>query len=368
MVASGVLLAGGNIAPAAPVTPAAAPAACDFWGSLDFVYDAQKLESGENSFKKDSEATLGIALGVEKDLGNGFGFGAELGAKLHRNYKLESTGEEAELSQLYLSYKTGNTAIKIGRQALPDTLSPWAWSDRDAGVLDTAYNGIVLVNTDIADTTLVAAWIASTSDMGGTTKIDTANGSNKGLFMLAAEYKGIKDTTLRTSAYYVPKFLDTDKSALSFWASGETKVGSVDLGLQVGYAKAKAFSKSFGINGYIGTEFDNFDLKLSLAYLNDGGTTLALGGANGLWIDSDVDSTTKQKIAKVEAGYTFANDTRLYTELTGNKKDTGSTELEAKLGYEFKVSKMDAVVEYTYAKDNGGNKDNTIEVEFTYNF
>ena len=124
-------------------------------------------------------SVAGLAIGVEKELGYGFGFGAELGARYTLDGSFNKVGESAELSQAYLTYKAGNTAIKLGRQALPQNLSPWAWSDRVDGIIDRAYNGIVIVNTDIKDTVLAAAWIASYTDTAGSTKIKKSSNKSK---------------------------------------------------------------------------------------------------------------------------------------------------------------------------------------------
>ncbi|HGZ70549.1 MAG TPA: hypothetical protein ENK74_04045, partial [Nitratifractor sp.] len=81
VVASGFIFAGGNIAPAAPV-PAAAPAACDFWGSIGARYEFKDAGVSGKKFgdKKNNTWKTTVVLGVEKDLGYGFGFGAELAA------------------------------------------------------------------------------------------------------------------------------------------------------------------------------------------------------------------------------------------------------------------------------------------------
>lgn len=63
------------------------------------------------------------------------------------------------LGELYLNYKFGNTNIKAGRQKL-DT--PMAGSD-DARMLPNLFEAIVVSNTDIKDTTLIAAHVSKES-------------------------------------------------------------------------------------------------------------------------------------------------------------------------------------------------------------
>lgn len=62
---------------------------------------------------------------------------------------------ESYLGEAYLQYKYGNTAFKAGRQKL-DT--PLAGQD-DARMLPSLFEAYVLSNTDVKDTTLIAAYV-----------------------------------------------------------------------------------------------------------------------------------------------------------------------------------------------------------------
>ena len=285
---------------------------------------------------------------------------------------------------MYVTYKAGNTAIKAGRQALPSSLSPWAWTDSSlAGRKDNTFNGVVLVNTDLADTTLAAAWIASYTDGATTTKI---NGSNKGLFMLAAEYKGVANTTLDASVYYIPKNGAKGK-AFSAWTSAKTKVSSVDLGLQVAYAKADASSvaqkgagtkATIGIAAYAGTKFDAFSAKLTLGYLNAGNASLNLGGTSAFWggpvggsFGTNIDTAAgKQKTVNLSLGYKVPNAGKIYFDAGADKPDNGKKIIGARVGYKFKVAGVKAKVEYRYIKNKGfkAGKNQRIRLQGEYKF
>ena len=392
---SSLIYAGGDIAPAQPVAPQAAPAACDFWGTLAFRYDANKDNVNSFGDSANNFAAAGLAIGVEKELGYGFGFGAELGARYTLDGSFNKVGESAELSQAYITYKAGNTAIKLGRQALPQNLSPWAWSDRVDGIIDRAYNGIVIVNTDIKDTVLAGAWIASFTDDAGSVKISD-NSKNKGLFMLAAEYKGIANTTLDFSAYYVPKLFNYGKT-YSLWAMAQSKVSNVDLAFQAAYAKADALSSSFAVAASAGTTFGDLDAKLTLGYINDGKTPLNITQFDASTsttgnpynsVSSSVLSTFvddnyytsfggevnggKQKIVKLDLGYKLPYG-KLVSTIAYDKTSGGTVtkNLGAKLGYEFNVKGVDALVEYTYEKTtttSGSSKNQRIRVSGVYKF
>ncbi len=63
------------------------------------------------------------------------------------------------LGQAYLNYKRSNTALKVGRQELN---TPMAGGD-DARMLPNTFEAAVLTNSDIKDTTLVAAHVTAIS-------------------------------------------------------------------------------------------------------------------------------------------------------------------------------------------------------------
>jgi len=388
IAASAVVFAGGDIAPVEPVqpvVPAAAPAACDFWGSLAARYDAKKIETSADEFGSyDDHAYIAAVLGAEKDLGYGFGVGAELGALLWTDFDHFKKHEEAELSQLYLTYKYGNTAIKAGRMALPKAVSPLAWSDRTAGVVDRAFNGVTVVNTDLADTTLVGAWFDSYAD-----GINAAAGAknrarigDKGIFMLGAINKSIADTTLSFAGYYAPDF-SGDKDFYSLWAAAESSINGVNVGLQGAYSKLEDAEKSFGVAGYVGTNYNGFDAKLTLAYLNDGDATLNLGGTTGFWggtyylFGGNVSATKgKQKIARLDLGYTIDGYGRVYGGVAVDDADNmPNKEYAARVGYDFDYalsngSKIATKIEYRYHQDGTAaeNKDHRIRVQGVYKF
>jgi len=387
VVATGFIFAGGDIAPVAPVEPqpAVAPAACNFWGTIGARYEFfdHDMPGTENDYdfgdKENNTWKATVVLGVEKEIGYGFGIGAEVAAtnQLGLTDIAARYDDDAELSQLYLTYKTGNTLIKAGRQALPKTLSPWAWSDRTVNRIDTSFEGVVVVNTDLADTTLVGAWIARAGDKEDFVKVNGED--DKGLFMLAVENKSLANTTLRSSLYYI-----TEAKIFSGWASAETKFNNVDLGLQVAYAKPDEGDDTIGVAGRIGTTYNNLDLALTAAYINDGDVTLNLGGTSGFWGNSfegafggDISKGGgKQTIVRLDGGYDLGNYGKIYGGVGYDKFSDDATYDKAyggRLGYKFKIADVNAKVEYRYRKFEGNNdadtwKEQRIRVEGIYKF
>jgi len=204
IVASTFVFAGGDIYPVEPVTevPAPAPvASCgDFSGSIGAYYETKdpivgaagnfikgpylannkgtttyeellKAKDSKNDLfdTEVSKFDITAAVAMEKKFGYGITVGAEIAgwrdshdiADSHRvsTGSFRGIGETqshggGEISQLWIAKSFGNTAIKVGRQALPKSLMPYAWTDTTAGVKDVTYEGIVFANTSLSNTTV----------------------------------------------------------------------------------------------------------------------------------------------------------------------------------------------------------------------
>jgi hypothetical protein len=119
-----------------------------------------------SNYSRDGLA-IGGKLGYETATLNGLSAGAmfyttnkidgESSVTTHNDKTLFNSQDNGYtyLGQAYLNYKTGNTNIKVGRQELN---TPMAGSD-DVRMLPNTFEAAVLSNTDIKDTTLVAAHV-----------------------------------------------------------------------------------------------------------------------------------------------------------------------------------------------------------------
>jgi hypothetical protein len=410
-MASAVLFAGGDIAPVEPVQPAPA-ATADFWGQIGARYEFYKDSARANDWgKADNTFSTAVVLGVNKDLGNGFGLGAEvagwttLGLDIAQNPAVCcSNGRkgEGELSQLYVTYTAGNTAIKAGRQAIPLSVSPGLWTDRTVGVADYTYNGIVIVNKDIPNTTLVAAWVASISGNDDSIKLSDDN-DVKGAIMLGVINNSIANTTLKLVGYYTPKYDPAHagggfKNIWQIWGSAETKFNeNVSAGLQLVGAGAKSnvtgakFKKTFAAATYLKGVWGNFDTKLTLAYINKGQVSLIGAGtglgSSGFWGlpfaykngGGDIDPSTNkgtQKIVRLEAGYKLPVG-RIYGGISYDKFGSSSDRdkvIVGAIGYKFPIpgTNVKGHIQYRYAKEDFRNgtdrKQQRVRIEAYYKF
>ena len=405
VTASAMIFGGGDIAPVEPDAPASA----DFWGQIGFAYQFQDEDyknPGDWGDEENNAFSATVVLGVEKQLGYGFGFGAEIagwtdfGLDIADNARVESSGDQtaAEVSQAYLTYSFGNTAVKAGRQALPKSLSPWAWTDRSAGVMDWSYDGIVIANTDLSDTTLVGAWIAQIYH-NSDEQYHVSEGA--GLFMLGLVNKSLSDTTVSAAAYYVPESkYDINRAAgtsakdtWSFWANAVTDIEGWKLGIQGAYVDGDYASTdaTYAIAGKVGSQWGDFDAELVASYINDGDYSLRMAGTqledSALWSNNEEDADIVRNLTRnhsqgqagilLKAGYKLPVG-KLYGTLgywDFNNVDIAADRdntFGARVGYKFRIADVDAKVEYRYRdreyKDNSHDKRQRIRVEAYYKF
>ncbi|TNF43806.1 MAG: outer membrane porin, OprD family, partial [Epsilonproteobacteria bacterium] len=265
VVASTLLMAGGDVKPVEPVVEAVEEESVgtvsgQFRGFyVDRTYDGT-VENNRNSL------SVGGWIGYDSAEWNGLSFGTKFyvteGVKLHDKSAASmaaagldpSTDYDPSLygpgfdsygfiGEAYLNYKRGNTNFKIGRQKLN---TPLAGAD-DARLLPNLFEAAVLSNTDIQDTTLVLAHVSkmTVGDFGnvyGTTGSALSLQSGYGLgFHLAGSgdfedmgvvalgsgtdtdgvtagavvYKGIDNLTLQAWNYYAHDILN------AFYASAD---------------------------------------------------------------------------------------------------------------------------------------------------
>ena len=133
---------------------------------------------------------LGIELGYVTDSFYGFSFGATFQgsgnpATAETNAKTTFKDDEyaggVQLSEAYLAYTLGKTTVKAGRQYIATPLVNGSGSR----IFKEAFEGVVLVNTDLPQTTLIAGYVdkfqGRTSNVGTSTSyLDTSAGGTLG--------------------------------------------------------------------------------------------------------------------------------------------------------------------------------------------
>jgi len=274
--------------------------------------------------RRSSAADAGIQLRVNnKDVIAGVGFGAELtalstlnlvhagivtgsmqsaadGAVTGNDDDVDNILSSAWVSQAYLTYGFGNTSFKLGRQELPKSLSPFAFSEH-WNVFANTFEAALIVNTDLPDTTLVGAYVnranGSLSDAGSIVAItantvanhgagdlaDWRNVGDNGTYMITAQNKSINGLTATGTWYYAPSFakngvISTNNSYMSGLGGIQINNGDSDANVLWGdltYSAPDMYGLIAGIQGGWIDADNNIDLDSTTAW------GVKLGGAFG---------------------------------------------------------------------------------------
>jgi hypothetical protein len=233
------------IAAVAMTTGAMADADLKLGGQAVVYY--QTLENGGDTdlfSKGNSRANAGLQLNLSSDLGNDFGLGVQgtfLGTLGLENNLVSNTMQTAKegdlnsqaLTKLYLTKKVANTTLKLGRQELPKSLSPLAFSE-GWNVFKNTFDAAVVINSDIPDTTVVGAYVSKSNgdlnkervglvDLGdfdnlaGSVGNKTIGEMNSGAYMLTVANKS-SDVVHPTISYYALKDILGKESGSALWA------------------------------------------------------------------------------------------------------------------------------------------------------
>jgi imipenem/basic amino acid-specific outer membrane pore len=223
----------------------------------------------------------------------------------------------AYMGEAYLQYKNGNTTFKGGRQKL-DT--PMAGSD-DARMLPNLFEAHVLSNTDVKDTTLIAAHVTKfaqgsfgrayngagaysdkvLSVTSGYSMVDSKNyvgefvdmgtyaigRDTSGVSVAAAVYTGIKGLKLQVWDYYAHDILNALYAEANYgwsYASGISPYVGVQYIKEdnIGSDYAGEVNSDF-IGAKVGAKVGNFDLSAAISHNSDDGDAAIDGGTISPW-------------------------------------------------------------------------------------
>lgn len=311
VVASSMIMAGGDIAPVEPVVEAPIVAEVSGWefGGTAVVYyqtddEGFSGDGSENSLfsQGSSAADAGIQLrAMNTDVFAGIGAGFEVSGLATLNLEnsvvsnvMQGTGngdldditDGGWISQAYLTYGFGNTSIKAGRQELPKSLSPFAFSEK-WNVFSNTFDSVLVVNTDISNTVLVGAWVAGANYNAfgagnNMTDFNSLNG-DRGVWMLTAQNKSIENLTLTGSWYYANEFITTD-DLNALWGDAQYDATSFNVGIQGGTMMHDSFADDMvAFGAKVGTTFGGIHAMLAYSNVNDGGFgMIQLGGTTSV--------------------------------------------------------------------------------------
>ncbi len=265
----------------------------DVSGQAVVYYETNEADDAADNkklFKKDaSKASVGLQLNANADLGNGFGFGSQVSI-------LDTWGLEKNLvsavpqhagpavtpttdpvwTKLYLTKKIGNTTLKGGRQELPKSLSPLAFTE-GWNVFKNTFDAILAVNTDVQDTTIVGAYVSSANSTIG--DMASFNDIMGGAYMLTVQNKSVPMTTLTGSLYHVSHISGdvTQEKADAFWLDAKVAGKDMPAGLKVKAQYGSIMPDSTGttedttaLGLEVGAKIEQFTVRAAYTSVSDG--------------------------------------------------------------------------------------------------
>ncbi|SMC08294.1 porin [Nitratiruptor tergarcus] len=339
-------------------------------------------------------------LGLENNLVSGLWAGAT-----DRNGALVGLDSEWWVNEAWLAKTFGNTTIKVGRQEL-DT--PLAFSEK-WNIAVNSFDAAVVLNSDLPETTLVAAWVGRGNGAPGQVVYGVSNGSDpfktygsaivdayngavdaNGAYAVAAITKLIPMTTAQVWYYSVVSI------ANAWWLQADVDLKDAVPGLKAGLQYAyidpqghiSALDESSAWAIKLGYGMDN-GLKLCAAYSStdeDGvipvantatGVKAGPGGSQSklyteAWWNYGYVGQPDTDAFMLRAAYNMEDVADLMAQYTSTSNDTTNVDMN-----EFAVTasksfgNLDATLAYIYTDaddQNGADSYNTIQVYLTYNF
>ena len=204
-------------------------------GQAVVYYETQNGSAASEGMLDDSNsvASVGVQLNLSSDLGNNFTFGSQLtyigtagleknlvnGVKSATTTVLgtagNSTTDEIALSKIFIAKQIANTTLKLGRQELPKSLSPLAFSE-GWSVYKNTFDAIVAINTDLPKTTLVGAYVSGgTGNPGSLATVNSLPSVAGEAYMVTAATTAIPMTTLTATFYSLKNVLGTNANAVN---------------------------------------------------------------------------------------------------------------------------------------------------------
>lgn len=262
------------------------------------------------------------ALGLEKNLVGNTWTGA------HGRTSGTAVDDRAWIGEAWLATTVGKTTAKVGRMEL-DT--PLVYSEKWSIVPNT-FGAAVLINQDLPDTTLVAAWV----------------GQGNGLNVAGANNLGGIDNN--SSGVGIDGYMGAGASFGTFINSGAYAAGAINnsfkpLVVQAWYYNVSSIADAFWLQAdwdcqlvkgvKVGAQYSKMDTKGLLATHDDSSAyafKLGYEGIENLKVSaaySKADEKGTLKIANVATNSLVGAESKLYTETFWNRGYVGAANAES---------------------------------------
>lgn len=233
-------------------------------------------------------------------------------------YNKDQNVSGAVLSQAYLQYSISNTTGKIGRQYISTPLVEGSGSR----IFKESFEGLVISNTDISNTTIVAAYVDKeqyrTNIASGGTDVKEVSDFEQiqdGAYTVYVNNKSIEDLTVDAQYALINSDTNTADDTKAFYAAGSYNLSPFTIETQT-YQTDNGNAVNSKGSAYGANLLGNFDkLSLGVAYsIVDKDSNIINGIGNGAdylytgtWIYGGIyDADTNAY--KLSAGYKITTD------------------------------------------------------------
>lgn len=233
-------------------------------------------------------------------------------------YNKDQNVSGAVLSQAYLQYSISNTTGKIGRQYISTPLVEGSGSR----IFKESFEGLVISNTDISNTTIVAAYVDKeqyrTNIASGGTDVKEVSDFEQiqdGAYTVYVNNKSIEDLTVDAQYALINSDTNTADDTKAFYAAGSYNLSPFTIETQT-YQTDNGNAVNSKGSAYGANLLGNFDkLSLGVAYsIVDKDANIINGIGNGAdylytgtWIYGGIyDADTNAY--KLSAGYKITTD------------------------------------------------------------
>jgi hypothetical protein len=301
-----------------------------------------------------------------------------------------NAGDYFAITKAYLTKKIANTTLKMGRQELPKSLSPLAFSE-GWNVYKNTFDAVVAINSDIPDTTVVAAYVSKSNGYGDLSNFGnlhaTAGGAvgiGNGAYMLTVANKSIKELPITLSYYTLNNIqtaalTGTSEAGSAIWADVQANFDiPVKFGLQGGQISPEnGLDDTTVFGAKVAGKAGPVALTLAYSSVDDGPVAVKNVGTgvktplytqmilNQNHIASDADTVLLKAVTPVGSGKLIAQ--------YGSTKDNsnaGTDYNELDVIYKFKALGTNMLAAYVMSDHDVPGKDpnNIIRLWTRYNF
>lgn len=233
-------------------------------------------------------------------------------------YNKDQNVSGAILSEAYLAYTAGNTTAKVGRQYISTPLIEGSGSR----IFKESYEGIVLTNTDLANTTIVAAYVDKhqyrTNVASGGSDVKAVSDFEQvgdGAYTLYINNKSVENLTLGAQYAQINEFSSVNDDVKAFYADASYNLKPFTIEAQTYQTNNGETVNSDGKAYAVNVMADIDKLSFGAAYSTiDDEASIVSGLGNGAdylytasWIYGGVyDANTDAY--KLSAGYDITGD------------------------------------------------------------